>query len=164
MNKFDALRKFARNNYKLLNEKTHFDKKRYKEIKKDYFGRVLKHQFGMPRDKEICDCFVELLLKTERILDEEALEQAISCTPFLKMNNITAGNYVATIDSIAGKYAIKEDIDGLQEVDKIERQLEWVKKEHSKQIEELIIQKKEEYRRLPSILDDVDFEEPEQLI
>ena len=162
MHKIGAIQKFVRNNYKLLKETSQFDKKRYKEIKKEYFGKVLKHQFGNPRDKEICDCFVELLIKTEGILDEKSLKQAISGTPFLKMNNITADQYIATISLLSKKYAIKEDIADLKEIDRIERQLEWVKKERTKEIEDFIIQKKEEYRRLPSILDDVDFEEPEK--
>jgi len=162
VHKIGAIQKFVRNNYKLLKETSQFDKKRYKEIKKEYFGKVLKHQFGNPRDKEICDCFVELLIKTEGILDEKSLKQAISGTPFLKMNNITADQYIATISLLSKKYAIKEDIADLKEIDRIERQLEWVKKERTKEIEDFIIQKKEEYRRLPSILDDVDFEEPEK--
>lgn len=162
MNKDSSIQKFVRNNYKLLRETAQFDKKSYKEIKKEYFGKVLKHQFGNPRDKEICDCFVELLIKTERVLDEEVLQQVISGTPFLKMNNTKADQYTATISSVAAKYAIKEEIEGLKEIDKIERQLEWVKKEHTKEIDDLIIQKREEYRRLPSILDDVSFDEPQK--
>ena len=160
MNKIGAIQKFVRDNYKLLRETAQFDKKSYKEIKKEYFGKVLKHQFGNPRDKEICDCFVELLIKTERVLDEKVLQQVVSGTPFLKMNNVTATQYVATISSVAEKYAIKEEIASLKEIDKIERQLEWVKKKHTKEIDDLITQKRDEYRRLPSILDDVDFEEP----
>ena len=160
MDKLNAIQRFVRNNYKLLKETTQFDKKRYKAIKKQYFGKVLKFQFGNPRDKEICDCFVELLIKTEGISDDKALQEAISGTPFLKMNNVTADQHMATISSVSGKYAIEEEIAGLKGIDIIERQLEWVKKDRAKEIEDFIIQKKEEYRRLPSILDDVDFEEP----
>ena len=162
MDKLSAIQKFVRNNYKLLREATQFDKRRYKEIKKQYFGKALKHRFGNPRDKEICDCFVELLIKTEGILDENALQLAIWDLPFLKLNNITADQYSATISSVSGRYAIKEEIAGLKELDRIERQLEWVKKDRTKDIEDLIIQKKEEYRRLPSILDDADFDEPQK--
>jgi len=86
MDKITAIRKFVRNNYRLLDEKMQFDRSKYKDIKKDYFGRVLKYQFGSPNDKEICDVFVEILIKNEKILDKAMLQQAIDRTPFLKMN------------------------------------------------------------------------------
>ena len=164
MNKEEAIRNFVRRNYKLLKEKETFDRKRYNDIKKVYFGKELQYRFGNPRDKEICKCFVEdFLIKTQRISDKETLEQIISETPFLKMNNINADDYVALIDLTTEKYAIKEEIQGLQEFEKHEKLLEWVKREHAKEIDDLILQKKEEYRKLPSILDDMDFDEPEEL-
>lgn len=162
MDKPKAIQKFVRDNYKLLRETTRFDKTRYKAIKKEYFGTLLKHQFGLPRDKEICDCFVESVIKADRILDDTALQKVISDTPFLKMNNVEAGKYIAIISSVSKKYAIEEETTGLKGIDKIEKQLEWVKKDRAKEIDDLIIQKREEYRRLPSILDDGDFEEPEK--
>lgn len=164
MNKMDALRKFVRDNYKLLNEKTQFDRIRYKDIKKDYFGRVLKHQFGNPNDKEICEVFTEALIKNEKILDKQTLQQEIERTPFLKINNRNADNYTAIIDSVSGEFALKDEVDGLRGIQKIEKQLAWLKKERSKEIEDLISQKEEAYRRLPSILDDHKFEEPEHII
>ncbi|MBA7524561.1 hypothetical protein ES705_16702 [subsurface metagenome] len=164
MNKEEAIRNFVRRNYKLLKEKETFDRKRYNDIKKVYFGKELQYRFGNPRDKEICKCFVEdFLIKTQRISDKETLEQIISETPFLKMNNINADDYVALIDLTTEKYAIKEEIQGLQEFEKHEKLLEWVKRERAKEIDDLILQKKEEYRKLPSILDDMDFDEPEEL-
>jgi len=164
MNKEEAIRNFVRRNYKLLRDKETFDRKRYKDIKKVYFGKELRFQFGNPRDKEICKCFVEdFLIKIQRISDKETLEQIISETPFLKTNNIKADDYVALIDLTIKKYAIKEEIQGLQEVEKHEKLIELVEREHAKEIDDLILQKKEEYRRLPSILDDVDFDEPEEL-
>ncbi|MCK4734640.1 MAG: hypothetical protein KAT65_19450, partial [Methanophagales archaeon] len=151
-------------NYKLLKDKETFDRKRYKGIKTAYFGKELQYRFGKPRDKEICKCFVEdFLIKIQRISDKETLEQIISETPFLKMNNIKADDYIALIDLTTKKYAIKEEIQGLQEVEKHEKLIELVEREHAKEIDDLILQKKEEYRRLPSILDDVDFDEPEEL-
>lgn len=52
MDKPNAIQKFVRDNYKLLRETTQFDKKRYKAIKKEYFGTVLKHKYGYPPDKQ----------------------------------------------------------------------------------------------------------------
>jgi len=164
MNKEEAIRIFVRRNYKLLKDKETFDRRRYKDIKKVYFGKELLFQFGNPRDKEICNCFVEdFLIKIQRISDKETLEQIISETPFLKMNNIKADDYIALIDLTTKKYDIKEEIQGLQEVEKHEKLIEWVKRERAKEIDDLILQKKEEYRKLPSILDDTDFNEPEEL-
>ncbi len=164
MNKEEAIRIFVRRNYKLLKDKETFDRRRYKDIKKVYFGKELRFQFGNPRDKEICNCFVEdFLIKIQRISDKETLEQIISETPFLKMNNIKADDYIALIDLTTKKYDIKEEIQGLQEVEKHEKLIEWVKRERAKEIDDLILQKKEEYRKLPSILDDTDFNEPEEL-
>jgi len=164
MNKEEAIRNFVRKNYKLLKDKETFDRKRYKGIKTAYFGKELQYRFGKPRDKEICKCFVEdFLIKAEKIFDEEILEQRISETPFLKINNIKAEDYIALIDLMTKKYAIKEEIQGLQEVEKHEKLIEWVKRERTKEIDDLILQKKEDYRRLPSILDDADFDEPEEL-
>jgi hypothetical protein len=171
MNKEEAIRNFVRKNYTLLKDKETFDRKRYKDIKKVYFGKELRFRFGNPRDKEICNCFVEdFLIKTQRISDKETLEQIISETPFLKMNNIKADDYIALIDLTTKKYAIKEEIHGLNEFEKQEQYIEWLKKErvkeldeHAKKYDELIEQKKEVYRRLPSILDDADFDEPKEL-
>lgn len=163
MNKSEAIDQFIRNNYKLLRRPGQFDKKRYTQIKREYFGKILKYQFGNPPDKEICDRFVKLLIKAEKILREEDLEQLIPNLRFLKLNNVTSSRYAATISSIAKTYAIKEELAGLKSIEKIEKEFEWVKKERTQDIEDAISQKKEEYRRLPSIIDDVDFEEPEQL-
>ncbi|MCK4735055.1 MAG: hypothetical protein KAT65_21560 [Methanophagales archaeon] len=143
MNKEEAIRNFVRKNYKLLKKKETFDRKRYKDIKKVYFGKELRFKFGNPRDKEICKCFVEdFLIKTQRISDKETLEQRISETPFLKMNNINADDYIALIDLTTEKYAIKEEVRGLQEFEKHEKLLEWVKREHAKEIDDLIRKRK----------------------
>ena len=163
MNKEVALNNFVRRNYKLLKDKDNFDKKKFKDIKKAYFGKELRHKFGSPPDKEICDCFIELLIKTQRVYDMEALEQIISNTPLLKMNNIKSNNYKALIDSITGKYEIDEGLQGLSRIEKQEKIFEHIKKKSKKEIEDTIQQKKEEYLRLPSILDDLDFDEPEEL-
>jgi len=163
MKKEEAIRNFVRTNYRLLVHREGFDRGRYKDIKNAYFGKQLQHRFGIPRDKEICNCLVDFLIKAQRISDGEILEQAISDSPFLKMNNIKANNYIAIIDLAARKYAIKEETRELQEAEKQEKLLNWIKREHAKEVEELIQQKKEEYRRLPSILDDTDFDEPEEL-
>jgi hypothetical protein len=60
--KLDAIKDFVRTNFKLLKDRGPFDKKRYKDLKKAYFGTKLKHQFGNPPDKQICDC-LELIRK-----------------------------------------------------------------------------------------------------
>ena len=162
MNKAEAISKFVRVYYDLLRESVSFDKNRYNKLKKDFFGKSLRYQFGNPADKEICDCFVELLIKNQHILTEEDLGRLIENLPFLKMNNVMPGRYVAAITATARTYAIKEKVSDLKGLERIEREVEWVTKERTHDIEEAIIQKQKEYLRLPSILDDVDFEEPDQ--
>lgn len=163
MNKVEAIRKFVRSNYKLLNERSLFDKIGYKAIKREYFGKTLQYKFGSPNDKEICNIFCETLIKNKKIHDKETLDQEIENVPFLRINNIKSDGFLALIFTVSEEYALKDEVDKLQGIEKIEKQLEWVKKEHSKEIESLISQKEEEYRRLPSILEDKDFKEPEYI-
>lgn len=163
MKKEEAVRNFVRTNYKLLTQKETFDRKRYKEMKNIYFGKQLRYRFGVPHDKEICNCLVELLIKAQRISDKGILEQTISEVPFLRMNNIRADEYGSLIDLTAKKYAMKEATQEFSEFEKQERLLEHLEREHSREIEEKIKQKKEAYRKLPSVLDDTDFDEPEEL-
>lgn len=46
---------------------------------------------------------------------------------FETIDDIKADDYIALIDLTTEKYAIKEEIHGLQEVEKHEKLLEWVK-------------------------------------
>lgn len=163
MKREDALIAFVRNNFKLLKEKDNFDKKKYDAIKKDFFAKKLKHKFGIPRDKEICNYLVGLLIKSQDIADKEHLEPIISETPFLRNNNIQADEYLHLIDIAKNKYAIKEELEVLNPIEKLEKMTEFVKRESIKEIDELIQQKQEEYRKLPSILDDEKLTEPEEL-
>ncbi|TET24998.1 MAG: hypothetical protein E3J73_07200 [Candidatus Bathyarchaeum sp.] len=163
MKKEQAIGNFIRRNYKLLIQRGSFDKKRYNDAKRAYFGNQLRFKFSIPRDREICNCFVDFLVKVQRIPDRQSLEEIIAETPFLKMNNVRGDDYVGLIDLVMKKYAIKEETKGLAEVEKQEKLLSYIKRESAKEIEELIKKKEEEYRRLPSILDDSDFEEPEEL-
>lgn len=164
MDRIEAIEKFVRHNYGLVRSTSKFEKNIYKDIKKDYFANSLKYRFGIPDDKEICDCLIEILIKNEKLFTEEKLQETISFIPFLKMNNIIAANYIVIMNSVSKKYEVKEETDKLNGIKKFEKELELVKKESTQDIEELISQKKEEYRRLPSILDDSDFEEPQQTI
>ena len=126
MKKEDAIKNFVRRYYRILYEKESFDRTRYKDLKRVYFGKELQHKFGIPRDKEICNFLVDFLIKTQRISDKETLEKIISESPFLKMSNIRADDYTALMDLVTKKYAIKEDMQGLKEVERIEKQLEWI--------------------------------------
>ncbi len=163
MKKEDAIKNFVRRYYRILYEKESFDRIRYKDLKRVYFGKELQHKFGIPRDKEICNFLVDFLIKAQRISDKETLEKIISESPFLKMSNIRPDDYTALMDLVTKKYAIKEDMQGLKEVERIEKQLEWIKRGSTKKIDDLIQKREEEYRRLPSILDDIDFNEPKEL-
>lgn len=163
MKKKEAVRNFVRANYSFLMQKQNFDKKKYNQLKKTYFGELLQYKFSLPRDKEICTSLVKLLVRSQRICDKELIEQTISETSFLRVNNIKADDYIALIDLTGKKYAMKETTQGFSELEKQEKLLEHLKREHSKEIEERIEKKEEEYRRLPSILDDTDISEPEGL-
>ena len=163
MKRKQELRKFVRENYVILKEKDVFDKKKYQALKKAYFGTKLRHQFGIPKDMEICDVLIEFIIQSQRILEKEKLNTIISETPFLKLNNIKAGNYIGLMDILAKKYAVKEDLENVIGIEKQDKIIELIKKERTKEIQDLIDKKKEEYRKLPSILDDKDIEEPEEL-
>jgi hypothetical protein len=63
----------------------------------------------------------DFLIKIQRISNKKTLEQIISETPFLKMNNIKTDDYTALIDLMAEKYAIIEEIQGLNELEKQEQ-------------------------------------------
>lgn len=156
MKREDALISFVKSNFKLLKNKEKFDNKIFDAIKKDFFTNKLKYKFGIPKDKEICNYLVELLIKSQEIADKDHLEYLISETPFLRNNNIQADEYQHLIDIAKNKYAISEELEGLKPIEKLERLTEYIKREHSKEIDDLILQKQEEYRKLPSILDDED--------
>jgi hypothetical protein len=163
MKRQEAIWNFVKNNYGLLTEKDIFQKAEYKAILRDYFGKTMKFKFGVPKDKEICDSLVEFIIKLRKINKEEDLGQIINETPLLKMNNIKADDYVHILDLTSKKFVLKQEVSELKGIEKIERIVEFVKKEMTKEIEDLILHKKEEYLRLPSILDDRDFSEPEEL-
>jgi hypothetical protein len=95
-----------------------------------------------PDESEICTCLVESLIKAYKISSKAELEQLISDTPFLKVNNTKAEDHVPLIDSIAKKYDIAEEIKGLKDLEKHDRLLDQIKKEHTREIEELIDQKR----------------------
>jgi len=59
--------------------------------------------------------------------------------------------------------ALIENNRSLDEYEKQEKTIDWLKKEQTKEIDDLIKSKLEEYRNLPSILDDNDFDEPQEL-
>lgn len=163
MKKEEVIRKFVQINYELLANRAHFDRKLYKDIKKSYFGKKLQWRVGNPRDREICTHLVDFIMNTQKVSNKDTLEQIILKTPFLKLNNIRADDFIAPISLIARKYAIKEQINNLSEVEKHDKLVEWITKERAAEIDETIRKKEEEYRRLPSILDDTDFDEPKEL-
>ena len=162
MNKNEAIDRFIRDNYQLLHKHEQFDRKLFTQIKREYFGKKLKYSFGIPPNKEICDHFVGLIIKNETISSEEDLEQLVQQIAFLKLNKVATARYKAAISLAAKTYAMKEELTDYKGLERIEKEIEWVTKEHTQDIEDAIIQKQDEYRRLPSILDEEDFEEPEE--
>ena len=129
MDRIEAIEKFVRHNYGLVRSTSKFEKNIYKDIKKDYFANSLKYRFGIPDDKEICDCLIEILIKNEKLFTEEKLQETISFIPFLKMNNIIVANYVVIMNSVSKKYEVKEETDKLNGIKKFEKELELVSKE-----------------------------------
>lgn len=157
-----AIKNFVLGNYKLLTRKEIFNRKKYDEIKKAYFRKELHCKFGVPRDKEIYDYLIEVLIKNQRISDIETLERIVTEVPLLKMFNVNTDNYVSLVESTAKKYAMgEEELQKLHPIEQIEKLTDLVKREKMAEIDKLFEQKKEEYRKLPSILDDIDFDEPE---
>jgi len=162
MTKEHAIRTFVNKYFRLLKSTKEFDGKQYDQIKRAYFGTDLRFKFGNPPDREICDCFIKVLIRANRITAVEMLADVIEETPFLRLSKLDAQKYAGEVATVSDKYSIREELADLRDVEKIERLAERARQEKAKEIDQLIIQKKEEYRRLPSILDDVEFEEPEE--
>lgn len=155
-----AIRNFVIKNYKMLNA-DHFDRKLYDKTKKFYFGNELKYKFQIPRDNEICDCFVDVLIKNNKIVDVGMLSQLISDTSFLRICNVDSEKYAHAVLLEAKQFALNNDeMKGLTERDKINKLREIAENESTKKIDQLILEKMEAYKRLPSIIDDIEFEEP----
>lgn len=163
MNKEHAIKTFVRKNYHLLSEKEHFDKKEYKIIKDAYFRKEIRLKFGIPHDKEICKHLIEFIIKYQKISNKDELDILISQTPFLRLQHMIADDYQGLIHLTAETYALKEDIQEVEDIEQLEKQLEYVKRKNAKELDEAIQQKEKEYRRLPSILDDTDFIEPQRM-
>ena len=162
MTKEHAIRNFVTKYFRLLKAKEEFNGKQYDQIKRAYFGTDLRLKFGNPPDKEIADCLIKILIRANRITDVEMLADIIDTSPFLRSLKVDPERYAGEVATVSDKYAIREELSGLRDVEKLERLAERAKEQQAKEIEELIFQKKEEYRKLPSILDDMEFEEPEE--
>jgi hypothetical protein len=160
--KEEVIKLFIKNNYKLLKEKEYFDVRIYNSIKKEFFGKKYQYKFGIPKDKEICNLLMEVIIKSQRIAEKEALTDIIEGSPFLKFNNIQVDDYVYLIDSLKNKYALTDGLQDYMGIERINKLTKLIEKEKIKEFDALIQQKKDEYRSLPSILDDIDFDEPQE--
>jgi hypothetical protein len=163
MTKDKALELFVRKYFKLLKSKNDFKKKEYNNLKRSFFGEDLKYKFQNPKDREIADILIKMIIKAHSIQDLETLSDFIDTTPFLKYCNIEAEKYTADLEKITETHRIKEELSGLKEYEKIEHLKQKAVEEAAVSIVEEIRLKKEEYRKLPSILEDVEFEEPENI-
>lgn len=169
----EAISKFVRNNFYLLAEKGDFDKESYRNAKEAYFAKKLGYQYGIPKDKEIGNILIEIIIKNERLEDTNMLRERIAMIPFLKLQNFDLQAYDSLLAQIKRACALIEDASTKIDAKKILAIKKSILEEKSEEIEAekrreeenwnaRIKVKEEEYKRLPSILDDQDFDEPDE--
>jgi hypothetical protein len=163
MTKEKVIEQFVRRYYKLLKSRSDFQKKDYDNLKKSYFGDELKYTFQNPKDREIADCLVKMMIRANSIPDNDALRLLILETPFLKLSNLEAEDYSAEILKVSNAYKAAGELQGLNDYQKIQKLKEQAVSEATEDITRQIEIKKGEYKKLPSILEDSNFEEPQEV-
>lgn len=171
--RFEAIRKFIDANYAEITSQP-FDKSGYKKTKEAYFRTVMSYQYGIPKDEEICDILISLVIKREHIDSIENLRLKIDNIPFIQSINPNISKYEATINQVLRDVTLASKVSLLSDSEKIETLKRIHIDEKSGEIEEqinlrlsgleaAIRLKEEEYKRLPSLLDDRDYEEPSDI-
>jgi hypothetical protein len=167
LNRAEAIQKFIRTNLRILLSGEPFPEDLYKHEKRHLFIEQLKNDVGVPKDSEIAHECLMFLFKANQINDEEKLNSTLSL-PFFKEHVHDASLYEEHLRvNVLGKSSVAID---LKEVSKLayrvslEQQIQRkVEEEKAGEIQSAIEKKKEEYAALPSVLDQVEYEEPEVL-
>lgn len=163
MNDQEALNRFIRENWRVLLEDP-FPELAYKDIKKKYWGEVLKSQFIRPKENKITSDLIDYLFRNNIIENINRYEIIIN-KPFIKkyLSKELSQLYrekielkiKPVIDIDPKKMGDAKNIEEIK--DKITRE---VIKEKNKEINEAYEKRKEEYYAIPSILDKTIIEEP----
>jgi len=160
-NKQKVIQEFIVNNYQLLTYRQIFERKKYEQYKKTFFGEIQKYKYGIPKDNEIAHELVSLIIKKNKTNSIDKLNHYLSSIPFLKLLNINPEDYEPLLSQYSKTYALHENISGVKGIQKIEDLKNSIIKEKSEDIEKAIEKKKTEYKNLPSILEDEEYVEPE---
>lgn len=178
--KHQSIQRFVKANYGLLATQSDFDKKAYKDARQAYFGDKLAYKYGMPKDKNIAKVLVEVSIKTNGIESVDELAKWTSKFPFVEMAGVDANDFLPAIEYDRQRKEDSRKTKGMDEGEKLEYVKRQVIKEKTQEIEENarkrekelkdaifakeaeLARKEEQYKRLPSILDDTEFDEPDQ--
>jgi hypothetical protein len=156
-----AIEIFVKKYYRYLRSQDDFKKYEYKELKKTYFAEELKFAFQLPRDIEIADILLLTMIRSRAVRDMNYLNMVVDSSPFLRLSGIKTINYSAEFIKVANTFKAKEELENLDEFQKIEKLKSQVVEEATEEIQLEINKKKDEYRSLPSILEEQEFQEPE---
>jgi hypothetical protein len=164
MNKEAAINIFIKKHYKFLTDSDEYNRQIFKKLKKEFFIETYKIAGGV-KDKEIADKLVRTIIQNLSVKKLEILQENINDSSFLKSCNIQAQDYDMLIRQLNDDYIDKEMLRNLSEDDKIEKLKEqFIKTREPELLEaiENIKRKKESLEKdLESILDDMEFNEPE---
>ncbi|HMN24807.1 MAG: hypothetical protein IT276_08390 [Ignavibacteriaceae bacterium] len=164
MEKEAAINLFVKRHYRFLINSNEYAKQVFKKLKKEFFIETHKISGGV-KDKEIADKLVRTIIQNLTVKKLDILEEKINDNSFLKSCNIQAQDYHMLIKQLNDDYIDKEMLRNLSEDDKIEKLKEQFIKTREPELLEAIenIKKEKESleKDLESILDDMEFDEPE---
>lgn len=153
--------KFVRGYWKVLVSED-FPEKIYKESRRSHFFVELQNKVGIPKDTEIAQAALDYLFKINYFKTEDKLQKVLAL-PFFSKNVSDPEYYFQKFRMTTQKVDL--DLASFQSEEyKAAKIIELEKKllqERSKEIDEKIKQKQEEYDSLPSVLDtNTEYPEP----
>lgn len=162
MDRKGILRRFVIENSSIFLSST-YTKEAVKEVKRKYFIERFKNKFGVPSNNEIAEALVEGFISIQKITNVEELNSFVSEYPFLRDNIHDLTKFECAFSEIKPPVT-RDDIKKLKVQTLYELEKEKIKEEviveSTKEIQEAIEKKTEEYLSLPSVLDAEDIEKP----
>jgi hypothetical protein len=156
MDKKQAIQKFVQANYNFLFDNSQYEHKYLKKIKHDVF--IDKYKVQGVKDKEIVDEFIRYTIQIKRYDDFSNFVQQFSKNRFIKYCNIDLNKYELMYKSTIKDKDDQEHFDELKKT----RKFEFLKqKVINEQTEEIRAKKEKIESEIKSILDPIDFEEPD---
>jgi hypothetical protein len=162
MDSTEALNLFVKNHIKLLLLEI-FPKENFRKEKLSFFMDSRKDLRHVPRDEEIANFTLRYMIRNGIIRDKERLSRILEL-PFFKENihRVEPFDELLSLQSESIKVIDPHILSDAEKIDRIKAEItKEVIRENSQQIDEAIEKKKQQYRSLPSILEQEDFEEPE---